>query len=182
MDSKFRGKRGLAGIALAVILAICFAGVPAVAEPVATTSANLAKVVKRTLGIARTANKRSTRAIRLARAVSKQAGPQGPEGPTGPKGDRGPQGPPGLSAVEVVEGYSDEDSQNDKGAVANCPGGKQVIGGGASVVGNGYPFVALDDSGPAGGDLQGWFANAHEHTATAETWFVTAYAICAETS
>lgn len=82
---------------LGLIAAVGFAGVPAVAEPVATTSATIADHVKRALNIGRTANKRSVRANRRSvranrravRAVRRARVP-GPKGPTGPEGPPGP--------------------------------------------------------------------------------------------
>jgi hypothetical protein len=64
-------------------------------------------------------------------------GPQGPKGDPGiqglqgPKGDTGPQGPPGepgaARGYEIVQA-----SSQNAFAVAQCPDGKKVLGGGGS--------------------------------------------------
>jgi hypothetical protein len=59
-------------------------------------------------------------------------GTQGPPGPQGPAGPAGPQGPAGLAAVEVVEEFGSAAANSGGAAVADCPPGKIVIGGGAS--------------------------------------------------
>ena len=116
MLSKLKKRYGAVGpvAILALIVAVAFAGVPAVAQPVANTSANVFKIAKRALKIgqvankrAAAANKRSVNAIKLARAGGAQ-GPQGPKGDkgdkgdtggTGGQGDTGPTGPTGPTGV-----------------------------------------------------------------------------------
>lgn len=67
-----------------------------------------------------------------------------------------------------------------KAAIASCPAGKQVLGGGAWVsnsVGNGGP--ALVRSVPSS-DLTMWVAFAAETGSYANSWQVFAIAICAK--
>jgi hypothetical protein len=112
-----------------------------------------------------------------ARGLPGAAGAPGPQGPQGPGG---PQGPPGLSGLELVSMTSELiGSESRKFAFARCPAGKQLIGGGAVVNGEGNAenFVALESSGPVTGH---WEAFAHEHDlGTDNSWTVTAHAFCA---
>jgi trimeric autotransporter adhesin len=71
-----------------------------------------------------------------------------------------------------------------KTATATCPTGKQVIGGGAKVVG-GTILVAITESAPAPANAEGkrtgWIAVAKEEGGGGATnWSVEAHAICAE--
>jgi hypothetical protein len=115
-----------------------------------------------------------------ARGLPGAAGAPGPQGPQGPQGPGGPQGPPGLSGLELVSMTSELiGSESRKFAFARCPAGKQLIGGGAVVNGEGNAenFVALESSGPVTGH---WEALAHEHDlGTGNSWTVTAHAFCA---
>jgi hypothetical protein len=81
----------LAGVALVTVAVI---GVPAAADPVATTAANLTKQVKSALGLAKKANKTANRALKRA-GTPGPAGPAGPAGAVGPTGAVGPAGPAG---------------------------------------------------------------------------------------
>lgn len=134
----------------------------------ATTSASIKGISK---GVKRALNK-SNRAVRIARRTRKQAGPQGIPGP------RGQRGPVGVSDVEIVEKESAFNESDTKEVEAECPSGKRVLGGGAMVDGPGFDKVAIDWNAPEGSDA--WRAAAHEHDAAAN-WFLTAYAICADT-
>jgi len=104
MFTKMRKRYGAIGpvAILALIVAVAFAGVPAVAQPVANTSANAFGLAKRALGLGQQAskrsvfaNKRSINAIKIARAAHNQAGQPGAEGPKGDKGDKGEKGDTG---------------------------------------------------------------------------------------
>lgn len=74
-------------------------------------------------------------------------------------------------------------SEATKTATASCPAGKQVVGGGAKVVG-GDVLVAITESAPtpvdAAGKRTGWTAVAQEAAASTVNWSVEAYATCAE--
>jgi len=107
-------------------------------------------------------------------------GPQGPPGPQGEQGPPGPQGEPGISGLLVVTDESAAGSPPiDSTALAQCPVGKEVIGGGATAFGPLIPFqVGLRTSAPTV-DGTGWFAFGAEFEPTSDDWSVTAYAICA---
>jgi collagen triple helix repeat protein len=113
------------------------------------------------------------------------AGPQGPagaQGPQGPAGAQGPAGPagPGLSGLEVVEGLSPLNSDDDKTLLVLCPVGKQVMGGGASI--GGPSSVALTESDfylDDFGKRIGWLARASETSPTGAPWILVAHALCA---
>lgn len=69
-----------------------------------------------------------------------------------------------------------------KSITANCPTGKQAIGGGARVVGE-VTSVVLSESAPVSngeGKRVGWSASAVEFAAPLKPWAVEAFAICAE--
>lgn len=150
MISKLRRRWAIALVAVIPVsmLAVAAAGVPAVAQPVATPSVALGKALKRALNQSRIASRRSVNAIRLAQNTSKQVGPEGPPGQRGPaglrgpkgddglKGDDGPQGPPGVSGLEIVAERGPSNSNNSKVSVAECPAGKRVFGGGALIYGD----------------------------------------------
>lgn len=75
-------------------------------------------------------------------------------------------------------------SDPTKTATATCPTGKQVVGGGAKVIG-GTILVAITESTPtpisAEGKRNAWTAVAQEEGGGGATnWSVEAYAICAE--
>jgi len=109
------------------------------------------------------------------------AGSQGPAGPAGPQGAAGPAGPqgsPGVSGVQIVSADSASDSTAFKPIDVSCPGGKKLLGGGARLYGA-TGDVALDESYPT--DATTWHAYGSEIVATAVSWHVTAYAICANT-
>ena len=74
-------------------------------------------------------------------------------------------------------------SEATKTVTATCPTGKQVIGGGAKVIG-GDVLVAVTESAPAPANAEGkrtgWTVVAREATGSAVAWSVEAHAICAE--
>jgi hypothetical protein len=88
-----------------------------------------------------------------------------------------------LKNVTYVTETSVNDSETEKTVTANCPAGKEAIGGGArinapasvSVAINGsYPEVASNNARTA------WIASGHETPTEVGNWQVVAYAICAE--
>jgi len=84
--------------------------------------------------------------------------------------------------VTYVNKLSNEDSEDAKTVTAECPSGKEAIGGGARVNGE-LNEVALTGSNPfsaANGARTGWSAYARESTATAQNWSLEAFVICAE--
>ena len=84
--------------------------------------------------------------------------------------------------VAYVNALSAEDSEDAKTVTAECPSGKEAIGGGARVNGE-LKEVAVTGSNPfvaGGGARTGWSAYARESTETAQNWSIEAFAICAE--
>lgn len=83
----------------------------------------------------------------------------------------------------VTTASASNTSESTKTATASCPTGKQVVGGGAKVIG-GDKLVALTQSAPttptSEGKRTGWAAVARETEAGIIAWSVEAYAICAE--
>ncbi|MGC1851689.1 MAG: hypothetical protein WA687_04535 [Solirubrobacterales bacterium] len=89
-----------------------------------------------------------------------------------------------VKGVSYVPGSSPSNTtEATKTATAACPAGKQVVGGGAKVVG-GDVLIVLTESAPApvdaAGKRTGWTAVAREATASTVAWSVEAHAICAE--
>jgi hypothetical protein len=107
------------------------------------------------------------------------AGPQGPAGAPGTPGQAGQQGAPGLAGLEIVTLESVNSSANTKQLNVSCPGSKKVVGGGANLNGA-EGDVAVDESNP--GDATSWHAKGVEVNGTLNSWKLTAYAICANTS
>ncbi len=87
-----------------------------------------------------------------------------------------PAGTSGLSDLEIVYKDSAQDSDNFKAAVAECPAGKTLLGGGGGLSGS-VSSLALTASQPS--DPGTWIASGVEVNATSDTWGVRAYAICA---
>jgi hypothetical protein len=110
MRLNLRGRFGVVGVlATLIACAVAVTSVPAVADPVASISATVTQQAKQALGLAKKANKKANRALKLAGKPG-PAGPAGPAGAAGPKGDagaggpQGPQGPQGLQGPEGAEG------------------------------------------------------------------------------
>lgn len=101
--------------------------------------------------------------------------PAGPQGPQGPQGPPGPAGISGLQRVDVTTALS---SANSKTLLVNCPAPKKAVGGGARVLGNGASRVSINANFPDSSGTQ-WDASAVEVVATAATWQLQAYAVCA---
>jgi collagen triple helix repeat protein len=110
-------------------------------------------------------------------------GPAGPQGERGPAGPMGPAGPPGPRGENGVSGYQVVVTSDSFQAMAVCPSGKVVIGGGGRTSDFGQ---ALAGSHPAFFNTSGPEPNAWE--ATLSTTIVsppntvTAWAICATES
>jgi trimeric autotransporter adhesin len=89
-----------------------------------------------------------------------------------------------VKNVAYVAKASPNDSTSPKSVTAECPAGKQAIGGGARLILGTATTVALGESAPsppnAEGKRTGWTASAHEVPADAESWSIEAHAICAE--
>ncbi len=72
-------------------------------------------------------------------------------------------------------------SEETKSVTADCPAGKQVVGGGARVVGS-TTTVAITESAPVvnGSKRTSWSATARAIAPEGSAWAVEAHAICAE--
>ncbi|HXQ89469.1 MAG TPA: hypothetical protein VN733_07480 [Solirubrobacterales bacterium] len=84
------------------------------------------------------------------------------------------------TAYESAQSASD--SEANKTATANCPNGKEAIGGGARLEGE-LAEVSLTASYPfsSGSSRTGWTAIAHETGGgQAGNWSIVAFAVCAE--
>jgi hypothetical protein len=96
--------------------------------------------------------------------------------PVGPAGPAGPAGPPGVSGIERVEMTTLVNSASPKVAQIACPAGKRLIGGGGRLNGGGTA-VALQQSFPDNDNV--FRVQGREVVASAATWSVTAFAVCA---
>jgi hypothetical protein len=84
------------------------------------------------------------------------------------------------TAYESAQSVSD--SEPNKTATANCPSGKEAIGGGVRLEGE-LAEVSVTGSYPfsSGSSRTGWTAIAHETgTGQAGNWSVVAFVVCAE--
>ena len=104
-------------------------------------------------------------------------GPVGPVGPQGPQGLVGPQGPAGISGLEVVTVYSGTQTAARIDVYAECPAGKQVLGGGYSTVGDNHD-TSIAGNGPYGSYQWVVSAVTNDYPNT-RLWSVSAFAICA---
>ncbi len=118
------------------------------------------------------------------------AGPQGPQGAQGIQGvtgATGPQGPQGLagalSGYEIVWTIVYKDDYVDQ-AIASCPAGKRVVGGGETTTGatvrQSGPVWHGDISGRTDGD--GWLVRVDWHLIEAAYSSVQVWAVCADAS
>ncbi len=101
-----------------------------------------------------------------------------PAGPTGPQGPAGPPGPPGISGLQRFDVATPSSNSNSKTVVVTCPAGKRVVGGGARAIGNGAVVVSITENFPDSDGVH-WNSKANEVVATAQTWQLQAYALCA---
>lgn len=86
-----------------------------------------------------------------------------------------------VSYVVATSASNEEDKP--KTVTATCPSGKQVMGGGARVIGAEVTTVALTESTPfvsGEGKRTGWTATADAIAADPKPWSVEATAVCAE--
>ncbi len=116
------------------------------------------------------------------------AGAPGPAGEPGPVGPAGAPGEPGLAGAPGISGWEQITSTavslptgGTKAAVARCPAGKQVFGGGFTSPGPGSTVVeSRPVSGPVAGDTRtapGWLVWARNPSGPDST--LSAYALCA---
>ena len=99
----------------------------------------------------------------------------------------GPQGPPGISGYHIVRAYSNYDLTTYKSAIAVCPSGEVVLGGGASIYTNKYDPnwqtapVALKTSIPfasTNGIYDSWEAIASITAPYNQDWALDVTAVC----
>jgi Collagen triple helix repeat (20 copies) len=119
-----------------------------------------------------------------------EAGPRGPRGFRGPRGHRGPRGfrglpgpagppgPPGIVGTQIVQATSAANAATPKQALAVCPAGTFLTGGGFSTSALSSDLILRQDS-PVG--ARGWLINMAETAGFPNgiAWSVTAFAICA---
>ncbi|MBJ7354097.1 MAG: collagen-like protein [Thermoleophilaceae bacterium] len=110
-------------------------------------------------------------------------GATGSPGAQGATGANGATGPVGISGRETVTAESVNDASDLKGVIADCPGTKKVIGGGATATAvSSIPPVALTVSQPM--DLgypfntSSWIAYANEITPLTTNWKLVSFAVC----
>ena len=88
-----------------------------------------------------------------------------------------------VKNVTYVTETSLNDSEEEKSVIANCPVGKETIGGGARINAPVKSKVAVSASYPlvdSNNGRVGWIATGRETPEESEEWQVVAYAICAE--
>ena len=107
------------------------------------------------------------------------AGPRGPAGPVGPVGPVGPAGAAGVSGLERVESTSAVNSLTTKTQTTTCPTGKRLLGGGVRL-NPALAQLAVQQSYPDNDNI--YRATVREITATAATWSITVFAVCAVAS
>jgi hypothetical protein len=105
-----------------------------------------------------------------------ERGLQGEQGPQGLPGQQGIQGPAGISGLEIVTANSGTQDTDIIYVFAECPAGKQVLGGGFSTAGNNLG-VTVAENGPVNSTQ--WIAHLAQNDRVARLWSVQAYAICA---
>jgi Collagen triple helix repeat (20 copies) len=136
--------------------------------------------------------KLSTKAVSSLAGQRGPAGPQGPKGnpgepgptgPTGPKGEtgaagpQGPAGPGGISGLEYKrEGPFDLGSSQPTTFLAQCPAGKQALGGGG-VAASSSAYLVRSAPADAG---SGWQLTYYNGSASAVTAY--GYVVCAHVS
>ena len=96
--------------------------------------------------------------------------------PAGPAGPQGPAGPAGVTQRQVVTAQTASDSSSPKQVQANCPAGKQAIGGGANMTGTAGPAISASQPIGAGG----WWSYAYEVNSTGGAWRLTSFVVCAK--
>ena len=113
-------------------------------------------------------------------------GPQGPQGPQGPVGPQGLQGAPGVAEISEVEwvgrSFFQVDTDTRKRAIAMCPVGKELLGGGFRPPWD-VPGVRLVESGPFFIDgatpAPGWAVTMETSSPWPLRWDLGVWAICA---
>lgn len=87
-----------------------------------------------------------------------------------------------VKDVSYESATSPNDSEEEKTVTANCPSGKEAIGGGARINSPAGVKVAVNGSYPAvasNNARTGWIASGRETPEEAGNWQVVAYVVCA---
>lgn len=87
-----------------------------------------------------------------------------------------------VKNVSYVTATSPVDSVDEKFITAECPTGKEAIGGGARINKGTSVTTVVNETAPAlasNGSHFGWYAAGREVTSEPGTWSVSAFAICA---
>lgn len=107
-----------------------------------------------------------------------ERGLQGEQGPQGLPGQQGIQGPAGISGLEIVRVFSRVQNEPRIDGYADCPAGKQVLGGGYSI-GSDNINTSVVTSGPDG--LSRWVvtAVANDYPNPRSILSLDVFAICA---
>jgi hypothetical protein len=114
-------------------------------------------------------------------------GPMGPIGPQGLQGERGlqgeqglpgQQGPAGISGLEIVHTIFRVDNQARIDGYANCPAGKQVLGGGHQI-GSENINMSVVTSGPASSTQWVVSAVTNDYPNPRSTLTLDVFVICA---
>jgi len=93
----------------------------------------------------------------------------------GNAGPQGPQGVPGLAGLEQIETAVAPSAGASKTAIATCPEGKQVTGGGVrTLAAEGLAFV--DESIPQGNS---WYGEVRTVNSVAQNFGIRVWVICA---
>jgi hypothetical protein len=77
-----------------------------------------------------------------------------------------------------------DDTTEEKSATAECPAGREAIGGGARITGAEVKGVAITQSAPSAnlvtGKTSSWFGQAREIVPETKPWAIEVHVICAE--
>lgn len=106
-------------------------------------------------------------------------GERGLQGEQGPQGLQGIQGPAGISGLEVVTADSGFRTAAAIDVTADCPEGKQVIGGGFSIRSADAGDLNVQVSAPIASNRWGVSVFTADFPNTFPDWAVRAIAICA---
>jgi hypothetical protein len=127
-------------------------------------------------------NQRGAAGPQGAKGKTGAQGPTGTPGAPGPTGQQGPPGTSGLLSIQRVTATNvPHDSFNGHSAIATCPPGTKLLGGGYHLTGQPPAQLAHDDNGPVPG-AEAWQAFARdEQVEDGSGWGITVAAICGKT-
>jgi hypothetical protein len=182
---KLRDRITYANVMATIALFVALGGVSYAAVNLPMNSVGSKQLKKNSVNSAKVRNGSLTLGDFKKSQRAKLRGPKGATGATGATGAIGLRGPAGISGRQIVSVTTVEDSETFKEDIAECPAGKVVFGGGATIeteeLGEVINSIAIDGSSPLEGGT-GWIAGAHEHDPTAEEWSLRIFAICGNAS